>query len=175
MLVLLTLLWQVFPEGLLLQLLKLMLHPDVEIRLSGHQIFSVLLIPNSSHLRRDASNRTRRWSSDSASVFASVTCLLNKLQKEKDGTGVESEVCIQDGFMGKENAEAEKKNVWGQKKSPNFQKLSSITAAEIALSNAVSTCHLVLHFGKGGEMDGQVESDWLGEGSKRAMVRTSHI
>lgn len=127
---------QVFPEGLLLQLLKLMLHPDVEIRLSGHQIFSVLLIPNSSHLRRDASNRTRRWSSDSASVFASVTCLLNKLQKEKDGTGVESEVCIQDGFMGKENAEAEKKNVWGQKKSPNFQKLSSITAAEIALSNA---------------------------------------
>ncbi|GJT24056.1 protein semi-rolled leaf 2 [Tanacetum coccineum] len=149
---------QVFPEGLLLQLLKLMLHPDVEIRLSGHQIFSVLLIPNSNHLRRDASNRTRRWSSDSASVFASVTCLLNKLQKEKDGTGVESEVCIQDGFMGKENAEAEKKNVWGQKKSPNFQKLSSITAGEIALSNAVSTCHLVLHFSKGGEMDGQEPS-----------------
>nr|GEX46087.1 protein EFR3 homolog B [Tanacetum cinerariifolium] len=127
---------QVFPEGLLLQLLKLMLHPDVEIRLSGHQIFSVLLIPNSNHLRRDASNRTRRWSSDSASVFASVTCLLNKLQKEKDGTGVETEVCIQDGFMGKENADAEKKNVWGQKKSPNFQKLSSITAGEIVLSNA---------------------------------------
>ncbi|KAM0017093.1 hypothetical protein Hdeb2414_s0028g00704121 [Helianthus debilis subsp. tardiflorus] len=33
---------QVFPEVLLLQLIKSMLHLDVEIRLSGHQIFSVL-------------------------------------------------------------------------------------------------------------------------------------
>ncbi|GJT60658.1 protein EFR3 homolog A isoform X1 [Tanacetum coccineum] len=79
----------VFPEGLLLQLLKLM-----------------------------------RWSSDSASVFASVTCLLNKLQKEKDGTGVESEVCIQDGFMGKENAE-QKKEECVAKRCPQFQKLSA--------------------------------------------------
>ncbi|KVI11086.1 Armadillo-type fold, partial [Cynara cardunculus var. scolymus] len=79
----------VFPEGLLLQLLKLMLHPDVEIRLSGHQIYSVLLIPSSNHLRRDASNHTRRWSSDTASVFASVTSLLDKLRREKDGTEAE--------------------------------------------------------------------------------------
>ncbi|KAI3770464.1 hypothetical protein L6452_01598 [Arctium lappa] len=114
---------QVFPEGLLLQLLKLMLHPDVEIRLSGHQIFSVLLIPSSNHLRRDASNHTRRWSSDTASVFASVTSLLDKLRREKDGTeGEKREVCIQD--------------VWGHKKSPNFQKISSITAGEITLSDA---------------------------------------
>ncbi|KAJ0912836.1 hypothetical protein HanRHA438_Chr06g0278771 [Helianthus annuus] len=128
---------QVFPEVLLLQLIKLMLHPDVEIRLSGHQIFSVLLIPNSNHLRRDVSNHTRRWSSDSASVFAMVTSLLNKLQREKDGSGVEkSEVSIQ---VEKENADAERKNVWGHKKSPNFQKISSITAGEIALSNAESS------------------------------------
>ncbi|XP_024967458.1 protein EFR3 homolog B [Cynara cardunculus var. scolymus] len=114
---------QVFPEGLLLQLLKLMLHPDVEIRLSGHQIYSVLLIPSSNHLRRDASNHTRRWSSDTASVFASVTSLLDKLRREKDGTEAEKrEVCIQD--------------VWGHKKSPNFQKISSITAGELTLSDA---------------------------------------
>lgn len=118
-----------------------MLHPDVEIRLSGHQIFSVLLIPNSNHLRRDASNHTRRWSSDTASVFASVTSLLNKLQREKDRT---AEVSNQDGLMENENTDAEKKHVWGHKKSPNFQKLSSITAGEIALSNAVSACHIVL-------------------------------
>ncbi|KAK1434477.1 hypothetical protein QVD17_00220 [Tagetes erecta] len=128
---------QVFPEGLLLQLIKLMLHPDVEIRLSGHQIFSVLLIPNSNHLRRDASNHTKRWSSDSASVFALVTSLLNKLQREKDGTGAEkTEVCIP---VENESTEAERKNVWGHKKSPNFQKISSITAGELALSNAESS------------------------------------
>ncbi|KAJ0561277.1 hypothetical protein HanHA300_Chr06g0221091 [Helianthus annuus] len=128
---------QVFPEVLLLQLIKLMLHPDVEIRLSGHQIFSVLLIPNSNHLRRDVSNHTRRWSSDSALVFAMVTSLLNKLQREKDGSGVEkSEVSI---HVEKENADAERKNVWGPKKSPNFQKISSITAGEIALSTAESS------------------------------------
>lgn len=124
---------QVFPEGLLLQLLKLMLHQDVEIRLSGHQIFSVLLIPSSNHLRRDASNHTRRWSSDSASVFASVTSLLDKLRKEK----VEkNEVLIQDDIVEKENTEAERKHMWGPKKSPNFQKISSISAGEMALSNA---------------------------------------
>ncbi|XP_076952093.1 protein SEMI-ROLLED LEAF 2-like [Bidens hawaiensis] len=127
---------QVFPEGLL-QLIKLMLHPDVEIRLSGHQIFSVLLIPNSNHLRRDASNHTRRWSSDSASVLAMVTSLLNKLQREKDGPGVEkSEDSIQ---VEKENTEAERKNVWGPKRSPNFQKISSITVGEMALSDAESS------------------------------------
>ncbi|XP_071697859.1 protein SEMI-ROLLED LEAF 2-like [Rutidosis leptorrhynchoides] len=117
---------QVFPEGLLLQLLKLMLHSDVEMRLSGHQIFSVLLIPSSNHLRRDASNSTRRWSSDSASVFASVTSLLDKLRREKDGTIVEKS----------EKTEAEMKHAWGPKKSPNFQKLSSITAGDITLTNA---------------------------------------
>ncbi|XP_076921088.1 protein SEMI-ROLLED LEAF 2-like [Bidens hawaiensis] len=128
---------QVFPEGLLLQLIKLMLHPDVEIRLSGHQIFSVLLIPNSNHFRRDASNHTRRWSSDSASVLAMVTSLLNKLQREKDGPGVEkSEDSIQ---VEKENTEAERKSVRAHKKSPNFQKISSITVGEMALSDAESS------------------------------------
>ncbi|XP_023730669.1 protein SEMI-ROLLED LEAF 2 isoform X3 [Lactuca sativa] len=130
---------QVFPEDLLLQLLKLMLHPDVEIRLSGHQIFSVLLIPNSNHLRRDTdastSNQTRRWSSDTASVFASVTSLLDKLRGEKNGKEI---VCIQDGDNN--NTEAERKHPgWAHKKSPNFQKLSSITAGEITLSDAESS------------------------------------
>ncbi|CAI9302711.1 unnamed protein product [Lactuca saligna] len=71
---------QVFPDDLLLELLKLMLHLDVEIRFSGHQIFFVLLIPNSNHVRRDTdastSNQTIRWSSDTAYVFASVTSFL---------------------------------------------------------------------------------------------------
>lgn len=155
--------YQVFPEGLLLQLIKLMLHPDVEIRLSGHQIFSVLLIPNSNHLRRDVSNNTKRWSSDSASVFALVTSLLNKLQREKDGTGVDkSEVCIP---VEKESSEAERKNVWSHNKSPNFQKISSITAGELALSNAVSTCQFLLLNSRGGKMGG------LGNGSIRVCVK----
>ncbi|CAH1422525.1 unnamed protein product [Lactuca virosa] len=90
----------VFPEDLLLQLLKLMLHPDVGIRLIGNQLFSVLFIPTSNHLRRDTdastSNQTRRWSSDTASMFASVKSLLDKLHGEKNGKEI---VYIQDGVL----------------------------------------------------------------------------
>ncbi|XP_024961732.1 uncharacterized protein LOC112502139 [Cynara cardunculus var. scolymus] len=127
---------QVFPEGLHLQLLKLMVHPDVEIRSGGHHIFSVLLIPNSKHLRHDASNHTR-WRSDAASVFTSVASLLDKLQKENDGTRAgKREFRTLEKIMKKGNTESKMKQV---KKSPNFQKLCSImdkNGEEITVSDA---------------------------------------
>ncbi|TYH34672.1 hypothetical protein ES332_D13G141400v1 [Gossypium tomentosum] len=39
---------QVFPEALHVQLMKAMLHPNLEVRVGAHQIFSALLIPSSS-------------------------------------------------------------------------------------------------------------------------------
>ncbi|KAI3701996.1 hypothetical protein L6452_27563 [Arctium lappa] len=132
---------QVFPEGLLLQLLKLMVHPDGDIRSSGHHIFSVLLIPSSNCLRHDASNHTR-WRSDAASVCTSVASLLDKLQKENDGTKAgKREFRTLDKIMKKGNMESKMKQVWSHKKSPNFQKLCSImdkTAEDITVSDAVS-------------------------------------
>lgn len=117
----------VFPEGLLVQLLKVMMHPDVEVRVGGHQIFSTLLIPSSNRLRFDASVHTRRWHSSTASAFASITALLEKLRKEKDGNKVEKHgFNSQTEFMERDNAEEEKKQAWARKNSPNFHNISSI-------------------------------------------------
>ncbi|CAK9141192.1 unnamed protein product [Ilex paraguariensis] len=118
---------QVFPDALLVQLLKVMLHPDVEVRVGAHQIFSVLLIPCSSCSRRDVSNHTRSWHSNTTSVFASITALLEKLRREKDGNEVAKHgINVHDNFKGVENAEEEWKQGRAHKNSPNFQKISSI-------------------------------------------------
>lgn len=79
---------QVFPEALFIQLLKVMLHTDVEIRVGGHQIFCFLLIPNSAHARNDAFDHPRSCHSESASTFSSITALLDKLRLEIYGTKV---------------------------------------------------------------------------------------
>lgn len=79
---------QVFPEALFIQLLKVMLHTDVEIRVGGHQIFCFLLIPNSAHARNDAFDHPRSCHSESASTFSSITALLEKLRLEIYGTKV---------------------------------------------------------------------------------------
>ncbi|KAL0375828.1 UNVERIFIED_CONTAM: protein SEMI-ROLLED LEAF 2 [Sesamum calycinum] len=71
---------QVFPEALFIQLVKVMLHSDVEIRVGGHQIFCVLLIPSSAHARTDVFNHPRRGHSKSTSTFSSITALLEKLR-----------------------------------------------------------------------------------------------
>lgn len=132
-----------FPEALLVQLLKVMLHTDVEVRVGGHQIFSVLLIPSSNHPRYDASTRTKSWQSNTASAFASIATLLEKLRREKDGTKVEKQgTNVQDCFKERDNAEEEWKQGWARKNSPNFHTLSSIidrTAGSTSLAEAVST------------------------------------
>ncbi|KAL7003167.1 hypothetical protein U1Q18_004325, partial [Sarracenia purpurea var. burkii] len=121
-----TLSQQVFPEVLLVQLLKTMLYPDVEVRAAAHQIFSVLLIP-SSNPHHDVCKNRRRWHSDTASAFASITALLERLRREKDGTKVQKHgISVQDDFKEREVAEEDRKPGRALKNSPNFHKISSI-------------------------------------------------
>ncbi|KAK3034057.1 hypothetical protein RJ639_034282 [Escallonia herrerae] len=131
---------QVFPEALLVQLLKVMLHPDVEVRVGAHQIFSALLVPSSNHPRHNASDHTRRWHSNNACTFASISALLEKLRSEKDGTKVEKlGNYIQDDLRERDNTEEEWKQGWTHKHSPNFLKISSFidkTAGSTNLAEA---------------------------------------
>ena len=124
-----------------------MLHPDVEARVGAHHIFSALLIPSSNHPRHEVSSlrsgflyQPRRWHSNAAS--ASITALLEKLRREKDGT--KADKCgnsVHDDFKEKDIAEEDWKQGRIRKNSPNFYKLSSIidrTAGGTSLSEAVS-------------------------------------
>lgn len=118
----------VFPEMLLIQLLKVMLHPDVEVRIGGHHIFSVLLNPNSNHTRQDVSYYANKWHSSSSSAFHSITALLEKLRKGKDGSRPKNGIIIQDDFR-ERDTEEECHQGWAHKNSPNFQKISSMVTA----------------------------------------------
>lgn len=117
---------QVFPEELFVQLLKVTLHPDVEIRIGGHHIFSVLLIPSSNHIRHDIANHTKRWNANGSSTFVSITSLLDKLRKGKDGIKLKEGHVIQDDLKARDNVDEEHKQGWAVNNSPKFQKFSSM-------------------------------------------------
>ncbi|XVF31468.1 hypothetical protein REPUB_Repub16aG0148600 [Reevesia pubescens] len=124
----------VFPESLLVQLLKAMLHPNVEVRVGAHQIFSALLIPISNRPRREVASlrsgfvyETRRWRSNNASAFASISALLEKLRREKEGIKMEMNgYNIHDGCKGMVNVEEERKQGHVLKSSHNIYNFTSI-------------------------------------------------
>ncbi|KAL3843542.1 hypothetical protein ACJIZ3_000945 [Penstemon smallii] len=113
---------QVFPEALLIQLLKIMLHSDVEIRVGGHQIFCVLLVPCFAHAKSDVFNHPRRCNSKNASTFSSITALLEKLRGEIYGTKVGEK----DDLKQQNKNEQEWRHGWSHKNSPNMHIISSI-------------------------------------------------
>lgn len=129
---------QVFPEALLVQLLKAMLHADVEVRVGAHQIFSVLLMPN--YHGYDTSTPTRRWRSSTEPASASISNLLEKLRREKDGNKVEKQGSnAQDCLKERDSAEEDWKQGWARKNSPNLHTLSTIidrTAGSNSLAEA---------------------------------------
>ncbi|KAK0599685.1 hypothetical protein LWI29_007654 [Acer saccharum] len=138
---------QVFPEMLLAQILKVMLHPNVETRVGAHQIFSVLLIPSSNHQHHEAASlrsgylcEARRWRSDTASTFTSITTLLEKLRRDKDGVKMEkSGYNVHEDVRGRDVVEDDRKQGCALKNSPNVYKLSSIidrTAGPTNLADA---------------------------------------
>lgn len=99
-----------------------MLHPDVEIRVGGHQIFCVLLIPSFAHARNDVPNHPRRWQSKSMSTFSSIESLLEKLRVEIYGTKIRHGG-EKDDFQ---KVEEERKHGRSHKNSPNMHIISSI-------------------------------------------------
>ncbi|KAG8648315.1 protein SEMI-ROLLED LEAF 2 isoform X2 [Manihot esculenta] len=125
---------QGFPEALLVQLLKVMLHPDVGVRVGAHQIFSMLLIPSSNHSRHGVVSlhsgyicEPRRWRSNAASTFSSISELLEKLRREKDGARMEKHKSYSpDDYRERDITEEDWKQGRPRKNSPNFYKISSI-------------------------------------------------
>ncbi|KAK8620729.1 hypothetical protein V6N13_067195 [Hibiscus sabdariffa] len=127
----------VFPEALLVQLMKAMLHPNLEVRVGAHQIFSALLIPSSFRSRHEVAGlhsgfvyEPRRWRSNNASAFASISELLEKLRREKDGIKMEKNGCsIHDDLKGKGGMEEDRKQGHVLKNSPIINITSIIDRA----------------------------------------------
>ncbi|OIV90896.1 hypothetical protein TanjilG_15629 [Lupinus angustifolius] len=124
---------QGFPEALLMQLLKVMLHSDVEARVGAHLIFSVLICPSSFHahgvsyLRSGYLDQRSKRHSHTASASASIAALLEKLRRGRDDSKTENHgTIVLDGSKGRDVMAEDLKQGSGLKNSPNFYKLGSI-------------------------------------------------
>ncbi|XP_019453144.1 PREDICTED: uncharacterized protein LOC109354839 isoform X2 [Lupinus angustifolius] len=124
---------QGFPEALLMQLLKAMLHSDVEARVGAHLIFSVLICPSSFHahgvsyLRSGYLDQRSKRHSHTASASASIAALLEKLRRGRDDSKTENRrTFVLDGSKERDVVAEDLKQGGGLKNSPNFYKLSSI-------------------------------------------------
>lgn len=94
-------LFQAFPETLFHQILPAMVHPDHEIRLGAHRIFSVVLVPTSvaPHLSASHSDTKKGSSltlSRTVSVFSSSAALFEKLQMDKNNSQEDKEKVLED-------------------------------------------------------------------------------
>lgn len=126
-----------------------MMHPDVEVRVGAHQIFSVLLIPCSNRPRHEVAPlqsgfvyQSRKGNSNTASI-ASITARLEKLRREKDGPKAEKHETnnARDEFRDRDTAEEDWKQGRTHKSSPNFYKISSISEnAGSSLTEPVRSC-----------------------------------
>ncbi|CAM6091632.1 unnamed protein product [Calypogeia fissa] len=93
---------QLFPESLLEQFLRAMLHPDAETRVRAHHLFALLLVPSSVNSKTDQaeSTPTRPETSSvlsrTSSVFSSASTLFEKLRKESFGLR-EKEIQVDQG------------------------------------------------------------------------------
>lgn len=132
---------QGFPESLLMQLLKVMMHTDVEARIGAHLIFSVLLLPSSFHTHEVSSLRSRymdqrnKRNSQTATASASITALLEKLRRGRDGTNAADQGNVVHDDKERDTVTEEWKQGCGLKTSPNFYKLSSIIDRATGSSN----------------------------------------
>ncbi|MED6134455.1 hypothetical protein PIB30_037252 [Stylosanthes scabra] len=122
---------QAFPEVLLMQLIKAMLHSDLETSVGAHQIFALILFPNSFHSHvvpsRPGSLHNKRHS-HTTSASASISALMEKLRSGRDGANLENHGDIVDDGCREIGIVAEDWNQQGHGKkiSPNFYKLNSV-------------------------------------------------
>lgn len=144
---------QVFPEALLVQILKAMLHPNVETRVGAHQIFSVLLIPspiNQHHevasVRSGYLHEPQQWHSNAAST-TSITALLEKLRRDKNVVKMDkSRYNVHDEIRGRDSVEDDWKQGYAPKTSSSFYKLSSIIERTAGPTNLVDVEPFVMKF-----------------------------
>ncbi|XP_062215824.1 protein SEMI-ROLLED LEAF 2 isoform X2 [Phragmites australis] len=128
----------VFPEALLQQILKSMIHPDVDTRVGAHHMFSAVIVRGPSHLRNESEYlyETKKWQSRTTSVFASATALLEKLRKEKESSDKPRSM-MHDDLKERNMHEEENKHVWARRNSAYFSKLVfSFTDRRAALSSS---------------------------------------
>jgi hypothetical protein len=116
----------VFPEALLQQILKSMVHPDADTRVGAHHIFSAVIAQGSSHQRGDSEYlyETKKWQSRATSVFASATALLEKLRREKECLCSDKPGnTMHDDGKERNMHEEDNKHVWARKSPAYFSKL----------------------------------------------------
>ncbi|CAN6467929.1 unnamed protein product [Victoria cruziana] len=131
---------QVYPESLLLQLLKAMIHPDTETRLIAHRIFTVLIVPASIHVRHDCMSlhmesvyEPRRLHSRTATIFSSASKLFEKLRREKEGLHVDKNGDGREDPKDKEYTDEEVKYGCIRRSFPNLYRISC-SIVDIAVS-----------------------------------------
>jgi hypothetical protein len=116
----------VFPEALLQQILKSMVHPDTDTRVGAHHIFSAVIVRGPSHQRGDSEYlyETKKWQSRATSVFASATALLEKLRREKECSSSDKPGnTMHDDGKERNMNEEDNKHVWARKSPAYFSKL----------------------------------------------------
>ncbi|KAJ1297448.1 hypothetical protein BS78_01G377100 [Paspalum vaginatum] len=115
----------VFPEALLQQILKSMIHPDIDTRVGAHHMFSAIILRGPSHLRSESQYlyETKKQSR-ATSVFASATALLEKLRREKETLSSDKpRNMMHDDVKERNMHEEDIKHVWSRKNSAYFSKL----------------------------------------------------
>ncbi|CAN6289663.1 unnamed protein product [Urochloa humidicola] len=150
----------VFPEALLQQILKAMVHPDIDTRVGAHHMLSAIVVRGPSHLRSESEYlyETKKQSRNT-SVFASATALLEKLRREKESLSSDKpRNIINDDVKEKNTHEEDHKQVWSRKNSAYFSKLvfsfseryaklsSSMQEAKIAMLTEDQTNQLLSAF-----------------------------
>ncbi|KAL6902259.1 hypothetical protein ACP4OV_005135 [Aristida adscensionis] len=136
----------VFPEALLQQILKSMIHPDVDTRVGAHHMFSAVIVRGPSHPRNESEYlyETKKWQSRTTSVFASATALLEKLRKEK-GSSDKPRNVMHDDVKERNMHEEENKHVWARRNSAYFSKLVlSFTDRCTALNSSAEETNIAM-------------------------------
>ncbi|CAN6313041.1 unnamed protein product [Urochloa humidicola] len=137
----------VFPEALLQQILKAMVHPDIDTRVGAHHMFSAIVVRGPSHLRSESEYlyETKKQSR-TTSVFASATALLEKLRREKESLSSDKPRNIfNDDVKEKNTHEEDHKQVLSQRNSAYFSKLVlSFTERYAKLSNSMQEANIAM-------------------------------
>ncbi|CAL4914071.1 unnamed protein product [Urochloa decumbens] len=137
----------VFPEALLQQILKAMVHSDVDTRVGAHHMFSAIVVRGPSHLRSESEYlyETKKQSRNT-SVFASATALLEKLRREKESLSSDKpRNIISDDVKENNTHEEDHKQVWSRKNSAYFSKLVfSFTERYAKLSSSMQEAKIAV-------------------------------